>query len=49
MNINANFIKDIAWDCKNTWSKSSINTFWCLLGCSIGDFGTKGFFQFFIL
>ena len=47
INANANFIKDIAWDCKNTWSKSSINTFWCLLGCSIGDFGTIGFFQFF--
>ena len=25
--------------------KSAINTFWCLFGCSIGDFGTIYFFQ----
>lgn len=37
----------ILWNCKHTWSKSSINTLWCLLGCSIGDFGTIAFFQFF--
>eukprot|EP01084_Bolivina_argentea_P314429 544624_1 len=28
------------WKCKHTWRESSINTSWCLLGCSIGDFGT---------
>ena len=33
------------WKCKNTWSRSAKNTFWCLLGCSIGDFGTILFFQ----
>ena len=33
------------WRCKNTWSRSAKNTFWCLLGCSIGDFGTILFFQ----
>ena len=33
------------WICKNTWSRSAKNTFWCLLGCSIGDFGTILFFQ----
>ena len=33
------------WSCKKTWSKSAKNTFWCLLGCSIGDFGTILFFQ----
>ena len=33
------------WSCKHTWKRSSINTFWCLLGCSIGDFGTILFFQ----
>lgn len=38
---------EISWDCKNTWKQASINTLWCLLGCSIGDFGTIGFFQFF--
>ena len=33
------------WSCKHTWSISAKNTFWCLLGCSIGDFGTILFFQ----
>ena len=36
---------DIDWTCKSTWSKSSYNTMWCLIGCSIGDFGTIYFFQ----
>ena len=35
----------IDWSCKKTWSKSAKNTAWCLLGCSIGDFGTILFFQ----
>ena len=33
------------WRCKHTWSRSAKNTSWCLLGCSIGDFGTILFFQ----
>ena len=33
------------WSCKQTWLRSAKNTFWCLLGCSIGDFGTILFFQ----
>ena len=33
------------WHCVNTWKKSAKNTAWCLLGCSIGDFGTILFFQ----
>ena len=33
------------WSCKNTWIQSAKNTAWCLLGCSIGDFGTILFFQ----
>ena len=33
------------WSCKYTWSRSAKNTSWCLLGCSIGDFGTILFFQ----
>ena len=33
------------WSCGHTWSRSAKNTFWCLLGCSIGDFGTILFFQ----
>jgi len=34
-----------SWSCTHTWSRSAKNTFWCLLGCSIGDFGTILFFQ----
>ena len=36
---------DIDWTCKSTWRQSSYNTMWCLIGCSIGDFGTIYFFQ----
>ena len=39
--INENF----NWSCKHTWNLSAKNTLWCLLGCSIGDFGTILFFQ----
>ena len=33
------------WSCKHIWKRSAKNTAWCLLGCSIGDFGTILFFQ----
>ena len=33
------------WSCKHTRKRSAKNTAWCLLGCSIGDFGTILFFQ----
>ena len=33
------------WKCKHTWKRSAINTLWCLLGCSIGDFATILYFQ----
>ena len=33
------------WKCKHTWRKSSINTLWCLIGCSIGDLGAIFYFQ----
>ena len=33
------------WYCKHTWSKATFNTLWCLLGCSIGDFGTIFYYQ----
>ena len=36
----------INWYCRHTWQRASKNTAWCLLGCSIGDFGTIAFFQF---
>jgi hypothetical protein len=37
---------NISWKVKSTWTQASKNTFWCLLGCSIGDFGTIYFFQY---
>ena len=33
------------WSCKHTWKRSAKNTVWCVIGCSIGDFGTILFFQ----
>ncbi len=37
---------DIDWASGPTWVRAAKNTSWCLLGCSIGDFGTIAFFQF---
>ena len=37
---------NIHWFCRHTWRRAAYNTSWCLLGCSIGDFGTIAFFQF---
>ena len=34
------------WRCRTTWRTAAYNTMWCLIGCSIGDFGTIAFFQF---
>ena len=33
------------WGCKDSWRNSAKNTTWCVVGCSIGDFGTILFFQ----
>ena len=33
------------WGCKHSWRTSAKNTMWCVIGCSIGDFGTILFFQ----
>ena len=33
------------WGCKHSWRISAKNTMWCVIGCSIGDFGTILFFQ----
>ena len=38
--------KSLFWSCRHTWQRSARNTLWCLIGCSIGDFGTIAFFQF---
>ena len=36
---------DIEWNCFKTWKENAYNTLWCLIGCSIGDFGTIFYFQ----
>ena len=36
----------ISWKCKHTWKKSAVNTSWCLLGCSIGEFGTLAYYDY---
>ena len=38
-------ITTIDWYCQHTWKTSAKNTMWCVIGCSIGDFGTILFFQ----
>ena len=35
----------IDWKCLPTWKTAGYNTFWCLLGCAVGDFGTIAYFQ----
>ena len=37
---------DFNWGDREVWRKSANNTKWCLIGCSIGDFGTIAAFQF---
>lgn len=37
--------QDFHWHCLHTWQRASYNTMWCLIGCSIGDFGTIAYFQ----
>tara|TARA_B100001750_G_scaffold33901_1_gene23745 strand:- start:112 stop:708 length:597 start_codon:yes stop_codon:yes gene_type:complete len=34
------------WKDGSVWKQSAHNTKWCLIGCSIGDFGTIAAFQF---
>ena len=36
---------DFNWGDGEVWRKSANNTKWCLIGCSIGDFGTIAAFQ----
>ena len=43
--IKINMKKNFEWTCQHTWKRSAYNTLWCLIGCSIGDFGTIIFFQ----
>ena len=38
--------EEFHWKDKAVWRQSANNTKWCLIGCSIGDFGTIAAFQF---
>ena len=38
--------EDFHWKDGSVWKQSAHNTKWCLVGCSIGDFGTIAAFQF---
>ncbi len=38
-------LRTVDWRCAPAWRRSAGNTLWCLVGCSIGDFGTIAFFQ----
>ena len=37
--------EDFHWSDGSVWKQSAHNTKWCLIGCSIGDFGTIAAFQ----
>jgi copper chaperone CopZ len=37
---------DFNWGDSSVWKQSAHNTKWCLIGCSIGDFGTIAAFQY---
>ena len=41
-------IGDFDWKDPTVWKQSAHNTKWCLVGCSIGDFGTIAVFQFIL-
>ena len=36
---------DFNWSDGDVWRKSANNTKWCLIGCSIGEFATLGYYQ----
>ena len=38
--------EEFHWGDGSVWRQSAHNTKWCLIGCSIGDFGTIAAFQF---
>jgi len=38
--------EEFHWGDSSVWRQSAHNTKWCLIGCSIGDFGTIAAFQF---
>ncbi len=45
MRAMAESVESFHWGCTSTWRQSAKNTFWCLVGCAAGDFGTVFAFQ----
>ena len=37
---------DFDWKDGSVWKKSAHNTKWCLIGCSIGEFGTLAYYSY---
>ena len=44
-NLSSPKTMEFNWSDGPVWKQSAHNTKWCLIGCSIGDFGTIFFFQ----
>ena len=42
-------LPEFNWSDGAVWKQSAHNTKWCLVGCSIGDFGTIAAFQFIFI
>ncbi len=45
--MNHDNTKSFDWKCRDSWKMSAKNTFWCLIGCAIGDNLTILYFQRF--
>jgi len=37
---------DFDWNDRDIWKQSANNTKWCLIGCSIGEFGTLAYYSY---
>ena len=44
--VNKDLSKIFIWKDIKIWSRSAKNTSWCLLGCSIGEFGTLIYYSY---
>ncbi len=39
-------VSEFNWGDRGVWKQSAHNTKWCLVGCSIGEFGTLAYYSF---
>ena len=39
-------VEEYSWGDGAIWRQAANNTKWCLIGCSIGEFGTLGYYQY---